>query len=205
MAPAWEALAEKYKDHEDIIIAELDATANELEAFPVHGFPTLKYFPAGPGRKVRRDPVFPGPELGLGSTGLGWRHSPGAGGTPLGWRLGSHGLGGQAARGGALVGVASEGRPRVGLGRAWPWVQEWSVFQTLPSLPRQLNTKAPGTWKLSPSFWTVGVRCLPRSPRSHPDSPSRWVPLSKAAAFGLEAVGLTGQAGQRLQLPAGAL
>nr|XP_045727458.1 protein disulfide-isomerase A2 [Mirounga angustirostris] len=52
MAAAWEALAEKYKDHEDIIIAELDATANELEGFPVHGFPTLKYFPAGPGRKV---------------------------------------------------------------------------------------------------------------------------------------------------------
>ncbi|XP_046523437.1 protein disulfide-isomerase A2 [Equus quagga] len=52
MAPAWEALAEKYKDHEDIVIAELDATANELEAFAVHSFPTLKYFPAGPGRKV---------------------------------------------------------------------------------------------------------------------------------------------------------
>ncbi|KAF6271661.1 protein disulfide isomerase family A member 2 [Rhinolophus ferrumequinum] len=52
MAPAWEELAEKYKDHEDIVIAELDATANELEAFTVHGFPTLKYFPAGPGRKV---------------------------------------------------------------------------------------------------------------------------------------------------------
>ncbi|XP_066131540.1 protein disulfide-isomerase A2 [Saccopteryx bilineata] len=52
MAPAWEALAEKYRDHKDIIIAELDATANELEAFVVHGFPTLKYFPAGQGRKV---------------------------------------------------------------------------------------------------------------------------------------------------------
>ncbi|XP_054442763.1 protein disulfide-isomerase A2 [Pteronotus mesoamericanus] len=52
MAPTWEALAEKYRDHEDIIIAELDATANELEAFPVHGFPTLKYFPAGDGQKV---------------------------------------------------------------------------------------------------------------------------------------------------------
>ncbi|XP_053413709.1 protein disulfide-isomerase A2 [Nycticebus coucang] len=52
MAPAWEALAEKYKEHEDIIIAELDATANELEGLPVHGFPTLKYFPAGPGKKV---------------------------------------------------------------------------------------------------------------------------------------------------------
>uniref|UniRef100_A0A8C6AGV5 protein disulfide-isomerase n=1 Tax=Monodon monoceros TaxID=40151 RepID=A0A8C6AGV5_MONMO len=52
MAPAWEALAEKYRDHEDIVIAELDATANELEALPVHSFPTLTYFPAGPGRKV---------------------------------------------------------------------------------------------------------------------------------------------------------
>ncbi|XP_036158904.1 protein disulfide-isomerase A2 isoform X2 [Myotis myotis] len=52
MAPTWEALAEKYRDHEDIIIAELDATANELEGFAVQGFPTLKYFPAGQGRKV---------------------------------------------------------------------------------------------------------------------------------------------------------
>lgn len=66
MAPAWEALAEKYKDHEDIVIAELDATANELEAFAVHSFPTLKYFPAGPGRKVRRDPVSLGLRFGLG-------------------------------------------------------------------------------------------------------------------------------------------
>lgn len=60
MAPTWEALAEKYRDHEDIIIAELDATANELEAFAVQGFPTLKYFPAGQGRKVRQDPIFLG-------------------------------------------------------------------------------------------------------------------------------------------------
>ncbi|XP_003501525.1 protein disulfide-isomerase A2 [Cricetulus griseus] len=52
MAPAWEALAEKYRDREDIVIAELDATANELEAFSVHGYPTLKFFPAGPDRKV---------------------------------------------------------------------------------------------------------------------------------------------------------
>nr|XP_040134111.1 protein disulfide-isomerase A2 isoform X1 [Ictidomys tridecemlineatus] len=52
MAPAWEALAEKYRDHEDIIIAELDATANELEAFTVSGFPRLLYFPAGRDRKM---------------------------------------------------------------------------------------------------------------------------------------------------------
>lgn len=86
MAPAWEALAEKYRDHRDIIIAELDATANELEAFPVHGFPTLKYFPAGPGRKVRQDSTF----LGLrseSSDGDGaWIHSAKPSiGCGLGW------------------------------------------------------------------------------------------------------------------------
>lgn len=74
MAPAWEALAEKYKDHEDIVIAELDATANELEAFAVHGFPTLKYFPAGPGRKVRQDPTFL--EDGAWPRGCGLRGLP---------------------------------------------------------------------------------------------------------------------------------
>lgn len=52
MAAAWEELGERYKDHENIIIAELDATANELENFTINGFPTLHYFPAGPGRKV---------------------------------------------------------------------------------------------------------------------------------------------------------
>ena len=83
MAPAWEALAEKYRDHEDIVIAELDATANELEALPVHGFPTLKYFPAGPGRKVRQDPSLvwaqsrlfrPRLEMGHGLGGLALDH-----------------------------------------------------------------------------------------------------------------------------------
>ncbi|NXX95116.1 PDIA2 isomerase, partial [Centropus bengalensis] len=52
MAAAWEELGERYKDHEDIVIAEFDATANELENITIHGFPTLHYFPAGPGRKM---------------------------------------------------------------------------------------------------------------------------------------------------------
>ncbi|KAF1539691.1 Protein disulfide-isomerase A2, partial [Eudyptula minor] len=52
MAAAWEKLGERYKDHEDIVIAELDATANELENITINGFPTLHYFPAGPGRKM---------------------------------------------------------------------------------------------------------------------------------------------------------
>ncbi|XP_070617688.1 protein disulfide-isomerase A2 [Erythrolamprus reginae] len=52
MAPAWEELGEKYKDRNDIVIAEMDATANEVAALTIHGYPALYLFPAGPGRQV---------------------------------------------------------------------------------------------------------------------------------------------------------
>lgn len=39
----------------------MDATANEVEAVKIHSFPTLKFFPAGSGRNVSRQP---------GSTGM---------------------------------------------------------------------------------------------------------------------------------------
>lgn len=46
LTPIWEELAEKYKDHGNVIIAKIDGIANELPDQDVHAFPAIKLFPA---------------------------------------------------------------------------------------------------------------------------------------------------------------
>jgi protein disulfide isomerase len=46
LEPIWNELAEKMKAHPSVVIAKMDATANEVAGLGVKGFPTLKYFPS---------------------------------------------------------------------------------------------------------------------------------------------------------------
>ena len=45
LVPIWEELGERFKNDDSVVIAMMDATANEVEGLKVQGYPTLKFFP----------------------------------------------------------------------------------------------------------------------------------------------------------------
>jgi protein disulfide-isomerase A1 len=47
LVPIWEQVATELKDIPNLVIADFDATANEVEGLDIKGYPTLKFYPAG--------------------------------------------------------------------------------------------------------------------------------------------------------------
>jgi len=47
LTPIYDELAKNLKHNQNLVIAKLDATLNEVEQVSIKGFPTIKFFPAG--------------------------------------------------------------------------------------------------------------------------------------------------------------
>lgn len=52
MAPMWSELADAYAEDQDVTIAKMDGTVNEVDQLEVKGYPTLVYFPVGSSEPV---------------------------------------------------------------------------------------------------------------------------------------------------------
>lgn len=55
LAPVYESLGEKFKDREDLVLAKMDATANEVEGVKISSYPTIILFKKETNEAVRYD------------------------------------------------------------------------------------------------------------------------------------------------------
>jgi protein disulfide-isomerase A1 len=46
LAPEYERVAETFQSEENVIVAKMDSTGNEVDGISISGFPTLKFYPA---------------------------------------------------------------------------------------------------------------------------------------------------------------
>jgi len=51
LAPVWEELATEYDSQENVVIAKVDGTKNDVAGVAIKGFPTLYIYPAGENKK----------------------------------------------------------------------------------------------------------------------------------------------------------
>ena len=47
LEPEYNKLGEHFESNNDVVIAKMDGTANEVDGLAARGFPTIKFFPAG--------------------------------------------------------------------------------------------------------------------------------------------------------------
>jgi len=52
LVPIWEKLAQALVNHKQIVIAKMDATANEAKDVRIQSYPTIKFYPATEGKQI---------------------------------------------------------------------------------------------------------------------------------------------------------
>lgn len=55
LSPIYDQLGEKFKERDDILVAKMDSTVNELEHTKINSFPTLKLYAKGDNKVLDRN------------------------------------------------------------------------------------------------------------------------------------------------------
>jgi protein disulfide-isomerase A1 len=53
LTPIWDQLAENFQSFDNIVVAKMDSTVNEVEGVSIQSFPTIKFYPAGENKQAK--------------------------------------------------------------------------------------------------------------------------------------------------------